>query len=464
VFVSDGGFASDAYDCFVIGSGPAGLSAALALAEARKKVLVFESGDEQRVRPELANSIGYGHFAAEHWNVHSIRMLGGSSNVWKGWCPTPRPIDFDHPAVGVKWPIRRDDLLPYWKRAAPILDHNPAFVDFERPLLPGFLYRPVPTALATRVGVKYLPTLRHSPNLDVASGRSVIALDANDARSAVTRIRYVEHQSQATRQIPIRPAQSVIVAAGGIGNATLLLQPRPDGAPPVGNESGQVGKFLMEHPEFHRGGECVVDFGLDQYWPAANKGTGFHGIIVDDAVATEQGLYGCSLQCWEKDPNHEMARFFASDLGRPFFHYEITPRCEMLPSEANRVFLTGERDAAGFYRPAARCVLEARDFLNVERTLRVFGDALIRLGRGRVRVNNDRIYKGLGGGGHIMGTTRMGENRRTSVVDADCRVHGYDNFFVAGSSVFPTGGGYANPTLTIVALALRLADTVSRRH
>ena len=219
MFVSDGGFASDAYDCFVIGSGPAGLSAALALAEARKKVLVFESGDEQRVRPELANSIGYGHFAAEHWNVHSIRTLGGSSNVWKGWCPTPRPIDFDHPAVGVKWPIRRDDLLPYWKRAAPILDHNPAFIDFERPLIPGFLYRPVPTALAKRFGVSYLATLRHSPNLDVASGRSVIALDANDARSAVTRIRYVEHQSQATRQIPIRPAQSVIVAAGGIGNA-----------------------------------------------------------------------------------------------------------------------------------------------------------------------------------------------------------------------------------------------------
>ena len=87
MFVSDGGFASDAYDCFVIGSGPAGLSAALALAEARKKVLVFESGDEQRVRPELANSIGYGHFAAEHWNVHSIRMLGGIVERLEGMVP-----------------------------------------------------------------------------------------------------------------------------------------------------------------------------------------------------------------------------------------------------------------------------------------------------------------------------------------------------------------------------------------
>jgi choline dehydrogenase-like flavoprotein len=54
----------------------------------------------------------------------------------------------------------------------------------------------------------------------------------------------------------------------------------------------------------------------------------------------------------------------------------------------------------------------------------------------------------------------MGQSRSTSVVDPRCRVHGYGNLFVAGSSVFPSGG-YANPTLTIVALALRLADTLA---
>ena len=113
MFVSEGGFASDAYDCFVIGSGPAGVSLALALAEAKKKVLIFESGDEQRVRGELANSIGYGHYSGEYWNAHSIRALGGSSNVWTGWCPTPRNLDLDNPAVGVRWPIRRSELMPY---------------------------------------------------------------------------------------------------------------------------------------------------------------------------------------------------------------------------------------------------------------------------------------------------------------------------------------------------------------
>ena len=94
---------------------------------------------------------------------------------------------------------------------------------------------------------------------------------------------------------------------------------------------------------------------------------------------------------------------------------------------------------------------------------RVFGETLIRLGQGRVRVNNDRIYLQAAGEGHTLGTTRMGDNPSSSVVDSDCRVHGYDNFFVAGSSVFPSGG-YANPTLTIVALALRLAETLARRN
>jgi choline dehydrogenase-like flavoprotein len=184
--------------------------------------------------------------------------------------------------------------------------------------------------------------------------------------------------------------------------------------------------------------------------------------VADDTLAEREGFYGCNLQCFGKSPDHELAQFMAREHGRPFYHYVITARSEMLPTEANRVFLTGERDRSGLLRPACRCVLDARDFMNVELTLRALGDALIRLGKGRVRVNNDRIYKQVDGGGHTMGTTRMGSSAATSVVDSDCRVHGYGNLFVAGSSVFPTGG-YANPTMTIVALALRLAETLVER-
>jgi choline dehydrogenase-like flavoprotein len=91
----------------------------------------------------------------------------------------------------------------------------------------------------------------------------------------------------------------------------------------------------------------------------------------------------------------------------------------------------------------------------------LFARALETIGLGRV----ERVRQADGsphlarpaGSHHLMGTTRMHEDPRQGVVDANCRVHGLDNLYVAGSSVLPTGG-YANPTLTLVALALRLAD------
>ena len=129
----------------------------------------------------------------------------------------------------------------------------------------------------------------------------------------------------------------------------------------------------------------------------------------------------------QKSADHDMARFMTAESGRPFFHYDITAHTEMLPSPSNRVVLTPERDRWGLHRPSAHCVIDASDFQNVERTLRVFGETLIRLGKGRVRVNNDRIYRQAAGEGHTLGTTRMGDNPSSSVVDPDCRVHGYDN-------------------------------------
>jgi choline dehydrogenase-like flavoprotein len=450
----------DTYDCFVVGTGPAGQTLALALAKSGRRVLVFESGDEQTTRGELSNSVGYGHYSGGYWNAHWVRAPGGTSNVWAGWTPTPRAIDFDNPAVGARWPIAWSALRPYWQRAAPILNHDAKFIDFEAPLYPGFIYRPVPTP-GPRNFRDSLGVLKASPNIDVALGYSLVAMEANSGRSVVTRLEYFDHRAGRRGTFTTSERQAVVLAAGGLGNAQLLMQPRADDAVPVGNESGHVGTCLMEHPEFQVGGEIAIDAELDTLWPRENKGRGVHAITAADETMRREGLYGCSLHCTRKSADHPMAQFLTAEHGRPFFYYSVTPRAEMRPVASNRVFLTGERDAIGFHRLAARCVLDADDFLNVERTLRLLGDMLLATGRGRVRVNNDRIYKQVWGGGHTMGTTRMGTSPATSVVDSDCRVHGYANLYVAGSSVFPSGGGSANPTLTIVALALRLADRLA---
>ncbi|MGH8659763.1 MAG: GMC family oxidoreductase [Gammaproteobacteria bacterium] len=99
----------------------------------------------------------------------------------------------------------------------------------------------------------------------------------------------------------------------------------------------------------------------------------------------------------------------------------------------------------------------------IRRAHRLIAVEVGRSGFDRMRIDlpdeDPELLKGAEGVCHHMGTTRMHPDPRLGVVDANCRIHGLENIFIAGSSVFATSG-YANPTLTIVALALRLADRV----
>ena len=449
------------YDYYVIGAGPAGITLSLELAKANKTVLVFETGTATEPREDMPNAINYGHFANDWWNRHSVRALGGTSRIWTGWCAPLMDRDFDNPAAGVRWPIAKSDLAPYYLRAAPVLDREPAILDVETPLVPGFAYRPFSLSTRpTRFGRKYQEELSTSLLVDVALGTSLVGLDANASRSAVSSVTCFRHASGAAEQLGLNPTQNVVLAGGGISNAQLFLQPRADGAVPVGNESGLAGKYLMEHPHLNYVGELVLDNDLDQQSRPTDFGTAAHALVPDNEQMRRHGLLGCSVLCHDRTTDHAMAEFLAGEYGKSFHHYLCSVMSEMAPSVTNEVFLTGERDASGLHRPAARCVIGAGDFLNVETTLRLLGKSLIASATGRVRIDNERLYRQPTGGGHIMGTTRMGTNRSNSVVDPDCRVHGYENLFVVGSSVFPTGG-FANPTLTILALTLRLADTLS---
>ena len=93
--------------------------------------------------------------------------------------------------------------------------------------------------------------------------------------------------------------------------------------------------------------------------------------------------------------------------------------------------------------------------------MEIVGAEFGRAGLGRVQIlfeeEGSDWPADLAGGFHHMGTTRMSDDPKQGVVDRDCRVHGMSNLYVAGSSVFTTGGS-SNPTMFIVALALRLAD------
>ena len=457
MLITDGRrLAGNQYDCVIVGSGPAGLTVALDLASATRRVLVLETDDGGK---DCAPSIAYGHYPGGYWNGHAIRALGGTSAVWSGWCTTLRDEDFDNPAVGVSWPIGRNDLLPHYRESAGVLDRHPSIVDYEKSLSPTWVYRPFSVKTPTRLREKYADVLRRSSTLDVALGCTAVGIDANTSRSAVTRLRYFRHDSGDERSLTIRPEQALVIAGGGIGNAQLLLQPRSDGAVPVGNEGGHVGKFLMEHPHFSSVAHCIIDENIHRHRPPDTFGRFVPALVMAAPRARELRRYGCSLEFSVNDEYPEMRTYLETETGAAQYVYRLDLRAEMRPAPHNRVVLSAERDRTGLHQPVAHCVLDAEDFLNAELTLRELGSTLIRENRGRLRIDNDLIYRRVLGGGHIMGTTRMGTDRSNSVVDRNCRVHGYQNLFIAGSSVFPTGG-YANPTLTIVALASRLAREI----
>lgn len=149
-------------------------------------------------------------------------------------------------------------------------------------------------------------------------------------------------------------------------------------------------------------------------------------------------------------------------------------RAEQAPNRESRVRLQEERDASGVPRISLDWRLTALDRVSARELVTAFGEELSRLGMGHVSraawlddeaadwVSDPLVSVHPLGGYHHMGTTRMADDPRHGVTDGHGRVHGHPNLWIAGSSLFPTGG-WANPTLTILALALRQADRLLGR-
>jgi choline dehydrogenase-like flavoprotein len=138
--------------------------------------------------------------------------------------------------------------------------------------------------------------------------------------------------------------------------------------------------------------------------------------------------------------------------------------CESTPNPNSRVRLSGQRDSLGMRRVEVDWRQNPDDHDSIVRSVELIGRALGRASQGRVQVvpREPAPWSSAWMGNHHLGTTRMHRDARQGVVDEHCRVHGIANLYIAGSSVFPAFG-YANPTFTIVALAVRLADHLLSR-
>lgn len=157
---------------------------------------------------------------------------------------------------------------------------------------------------------------------------------------------------------------------------------------------------------------------------------------------------------------------YARTHGAPIRSVLLRARIDPAPNPESRVTLGEERDALGIPRVRLDWRLSPLDRRSVRRTIEILGAEVGRASLGRVRLTlgeDEKVWpEDLAGGYHHIGTTRMSDDPQLGVVDRNCQVHGIHNLFVAGSSVFPRSGS-GTPTLTIVALAMRLADHLKSR-
>ncbi len=514
---SDAGTTFDTDIC-VIGSGAAGITLACEAA-GRLRVLVIEAGDRDPRADDADWLAGQStDFALSGFQNGRVRAFGGATRRWFGQCIRLDPIDFEPrpwvPHSG--WPIGPQDLADYYDRAEAFVGIAPHGYDarnWQRFGLrdPGFtadgevtpkftIYCPQPDF--TKAFGRRLT--QQSPGVDILLNAAAVGINLHPDGRHVSglRIRGGEREG-------IVRARAYVLCGGGIENPRLLLASNdvmPDG---VGNAHGLVGRFFQDHP----GGTTGV---LATARPRAVQAqfakltraglTFWPKLALTDAAQRRDGLLNANAQMsYGYAECSAMGRAKAAieavrarrpaaaaraalcllphvpELAYQAVHSRVTGQAPMLkpaqvmltahveqvPDPDNRITLANECDRYGVPRARLSWRVNGAELRTMRAITEAVGRALHRLEFGEMTVLPWLDEPGLAREAlvdtyHHAGTTRMGASPHEGVVDTDCRVFGIDNLYAAGSSVFPTAG-YANPTLTIVALAIRLSDTLKHR-
>jgi glucose dehydrogenase len=443
------------------------------------------------------------------------RIVGGTTWHWLGTTPRLLPSDFRMKTlfgVGVDWPFTYADLEPWYVKA----EHEIGVAGNDNapqgsPRSAGFPMEAVPTSYldkvidtaARKIGfrVEATPQARNTEgfnNRDRCEGCSncipicpvgakydaLIHLDQATARGAKLIFNAVVwdvllNADGSARGVVYRQpdradvtvlANVVVMAANAVETPKIMLAANSGHG--VGNSSGMVGRNLMDHPiqlsyalsadpVFPQRGPLSTA-GIESPRQAPTRGQ-------KSAFRVEVGNDGWKFPIG--DPTFE---FTSQPDGQPFvdlreggnalakrWHDHVAREIrfgslmEQLPNPANRITPDfAHLDAIGLPRPRIAFTI----------------GQYVRDGMADAAVLHERLFDQLRaterthvgfpfGAGHLMGTTKMGADRATSVTDGFGRSHDVRNLWIAGSSLFPTVGT-ANPTLTLAALALRTAEAI----
>ena len=507
----------------VIGAGAAGITVARHLLSRGLTVLLLESGGID-YHPDSSDfnageSIGEPYYDLE---TSRLRFFGGTTAIWGGRCAHLDPIDFEkRPWVPYSgWPFGQAELDPWYEGARTILGLPAKRAKFNGAAGPLARLNGGDVAINhwefdhqfDRFGASRNRGLFDHPRLIVALHATVKEIVADPSGRAIT---HLDVRAPSGASIAIG-AKDFVLAAGGIENPRLLLASQsvfPNG---IGNQHDLVGRFFMEHPHARGGtlrgapawqvlrffanrplGDIITAPLLTATEAFQRNGQLLNSALTIAARPPAGGSHSLVKRAYlhakhSVDPTTIARSMWKAQrlAGRQLKHYvgplfpwldyrsgrsELTLvlRAEQAPNPDSRVMLIDQRDRLGMPRVRLDWRLGEQDVRTASELVGATARAFAKCGLGEIEVadwldgRNGWQFDSLVsahpiGGFHHMGTTRMADDPKAGVTDGLGKVHGVANLYVAGSSLFPTGG-WANPTLTMLALALRTADHIASR-
>jgi choline dehydrogenase-like flavoprotein len=504
----------------IVGGGVAGIVLANELQDHFENIILVESGDinYQQTSQDLYQVESF-PYPLPNPHYSRLRFLGGSSNHWQNNTSPLDPIDFEYrewiPNSG--WPISFKDLSPYYIKAQYYC--GVAEGDYQTKYWSTLLNKNDLVAhsktLETRIAKSAIPPVRffdrYGKNLTTAKNIQVIA------NSNLVDIEY-DKQTQKILSITLANnkgnnftvhADTFVMGLGGIENARMLLAFNEKYSNQLGNQGNKVGRYFMEHPtpraahlftnnseifdfyqaSFLKNKSVVGFFSLSSNSLEQHKTTNLRiplipasEYTISDGISSSH-IMGQALSKFTL-PNNTSSHIYniladmdmvleavarkkfdatlfegANDIGG----FEMPIMMEQTPTEDNRIRLGKEKDKLGIPKIIIDYKITDADKNRLWRSLEVIAQEVGVQSLGRLKLLRNRSkriwHDQLGFSNHHMGTTRMSASPDKGVVDSYQRVFGTKNLYISGSSVFSTGG-HVPPTLTIVAMTIRLAEHI----
>jgi len=445
----------------IVGSGPAGLSLALTLSQKGEKILLIEGGGFKPKQSSNDLNKGSGQLTCNNkkypmtdwFKTSRFRGFGGGSQIWDGHISQFTEDVFEN------WPIKLNDLKVYYKKALGILK-TPAELSSIKKDENTFLQSYIQNG--KKLGDEFREYIKKSKNIDLIIDLNASEIFLDKVAKKVTILICKKHNGT---QVKV-PVNNLVLATGTVENTRILLQNKHVLKPVMGKSFDWVGKNFSEHIQLYSGEiltqheklfrkENTDPLHSSKFSVLNRKGILWHFVpaITKSSSVLDRAVKKLNIN--QLNPDKRLSIFMA---------------LEHSPDKTSSITLAKEVDALGNNLPKLNWNINHQQLQYWESKIRAMAKAAFKFNFGRSKVNltkNNVIETAIKSWGslnahHPSGTTRMSENAADGVVDSYGKVHGLNNLFIAGASVFPTAGA-TNPTLTIMALSIRLGDFLARK-